>query len=239
VAALLAVIGVASATVGFAGLSVAVARSIQPLREARLSTDAQRFLFDRRAWGAVATDDLFPPIYRTTAAAPELGAERVFTRLGVASPAACRAAFGPALARQVAAHPCGPVLRAGYADATSTLVITVGVAVLGTTPDEQTTFSATTGGPHADLWPHPVSFPGTAAAAFGDAQRLAFEVSSSSDAPFLSFAVVGFGDGRAASADPGQEVLDQSGALLTAIDLEGMVDGRMARAVDGLWAARR
>jgi hypothetical protein len=68
---------------------------------------------------------------------------------------------------------------------------------------------------------------------------VAFRVLAASRAPFLSFAVVGFSDGRPASAIAGQDALNQSGALLTAVDLQVMADRRIEAAMDDLWARRR
>lgn len=235
----LAVLGLSSVGLGLTNLAAAARRSAGPLHEATSSLQAQRFTFDRRAWAAVAVDDLFPPVYHSTTAAPLLGGERDFTRVGVAQPAACGAAFDPALVRLLSAHACGPVLRAGYTDATRTLVVTVGLAVLGAGPADQHEISAATEGHHDDLGARPVAFPGTPAAGFGDAQRLAFRVFASPSAPFVSFAVAGFSDGRPASADPGPNVRDQSGAELTVVDMQAMVDRRITAATDALWARGR
>jgi hypothetical protein len=232
----LGALGVAGVAAAFAGLSLAAYRGAGPLHEAGTTEETQRFTFDRRAWQAVAVDDLFPPAYQSTTAAPLLGVERDFTRVGVAPPAGCGAAFDPGLVRLLSGFPCGPVLRADYTDVTQTLVATVGIAFLGTSPDGERGINAATADQHDDLRPRALALPGTAAAGFGDPQRLAFRVFADSGAPFLTFAVVGFGDGRPASADPGPDALNQSGAQLTAIDLEDMVDQRIARATDAMWA---
>ena len=232
-------VGLAAVAGGLAGAAVVTSRSVGPLLEAAAPAQEQRFAFERRAWAAIAVDDLFPPTYASTTATPLSGDERDFTRIGVARPAACRAALDPALVRLLPAATCGPVLRAGYTDATRTLVATVGVAVLGGTTAEQRDVSAATQTHHDDLGAHPLAFPGTPAAGFGDAQRLAFRVFGDADAPFLAFAVVGFSDGRPASADPGPDAADQSGAHLTAVDLEELVNRRVASATDALWARAR
>jgi hypothetical protein len=237
--ALLGLVGLACVAAGLVQLGPAVAASVRPLREAATSPLEQRFTFDRRAWRAVAVDDLFPPVYHSTTAAPLLGSERDFTRIGLAQPADCRAALDPALVRLLSAHPCGPVLRAGYTDATGTLVATVGLAVLGTDPADEHEVSAATESDHDDLGAIPVAFPGTPAAGFGAGQRVAFRVLAADEAPFLTFAVVGFSDGRPAAADPGPDARDQSGAQLTAVDLEQMVDRRITAATDALWAKAR
>lgn len=236
---ILAVVGLASIGGGLVGVTAVASRGAGPLLEAGAPAREQRFAFDRSAWAAVKVDDLFPPTYTSTTATPLSGDQRDFTRIGVARPASCRAALDPALVRLLSVAACGPVLRAGYTDATRTLVATVGVAVLGTSPAEQRDVSAATQSHHDDLGAHPLAFPGTPAAGFGAPQRLAFRVFGDADTPFLAFAVVGFSDGRPASADPSPEAVDQSGAELTAVDLEELVNRRMVGATDALWARAR
>jgi hypothetical protein len=238
-AAALAVLGVAAVAAGLIGVSHVAAGSIAPLRQALTSSDAQRFAFDRQAWRAVSLDDVFPPVYQSTTAAPMPGATRQFTRLGVAASTGCAKALDAGLVRLLSTAGCGPVMRADYTDATRTMVATVGIAVLGANPTEERDLHAATTSQHDDLRPRAVAFPGTAAAAFGDTQRVAFRVLASDRAPFLSFAVVGFGDGRAASADRELDAADGSGAKLTAVDLEDMVGTRMEEATDRLWARQR
>jgi hypothetical protein len=234
-AALLAALGVSAAAGAFVALGTAVSRSVRPLREASTSAQAQWFTFDRAAWRGVAVDDVFPPVYHTFAKEPMAGATRDYTRIGVAPVADCRAAFDPALARLLSSRPCGPVLRADYTDATRTMVATVGLSILGTEPPDQQELNAATIGHHDDLRPRAVAFAGTPAAGFGDAQRVAFQVLASPTAPVLDFAVVGFSDGRPATAVPGADAVDQSGAEDTAVDLGDMVDARMEHALSDLW----
>jgi hypothetical protein len=54
----------------------------------------------------------------------------------------------------------------------------------------------------------------------------------------VGFAAVGFSDGRPASADPGRDALDQSGAQSAATDLGDMADVRLEQALADLWARR-
>jgi hypothetical protein len=237
-AAALAALGLLAAAAGFVGLAQAASRSVPPLREATTPAEAQRFTFDRTAWRAVTLDQVFPPVYHTLAGDPMQGAARVYTRIGVSPAADCRTAFDPDLARLLSAHPCGPVLRVDYTDATRTLVATVGLAVLGTGPADELDVNAATVAPHDDLRPRALAFPGTPAAGFGDAQRVAFHVLASADAPILAFAAVGFSDGRPASADPGPDALEQSGAQGAATDLGNMPGTRLEQALSDLWARR-
>jgi len=237
-AAALFVLGLAATGGAFVGLEQATARSVEPLREAAAPADVQRFAFDRAAWRAVAIDDVFPPVYHTLAKQPMDGAVRDYTRIGVAVAADCRTAFDPDLARLLSAYPCGPVLRVDYTDATRTMVATVGLAVLGTGPADELDLNAATLGHHDDLRPRAVAFPGTPAAGFGDAQRVAFRVLAAPDAPFVRFAAVGFSDGRPATADPGRDALSLSGAEDTATDLGDMAGTRLQLTLADLWARR-
>jgi hypothetical protein len=234
-----AAVGVASIAAAFAGLSLTVSRGESLVRQSGTTEQQQRFAFDRLAWQALAVDDIFPLVYRTTTAAPLEGVERQFTRIGVAPRTDCHEAFEPALLRLLGPVPCGPVLRADYTDASSTLVATLGIAFLGTSIAGQRTANAATEGPRDDLRPHAVAFPGTSADAFGDPQRLASRALAAADAPLLTFAVVGFSDGRPASVDAGSNALRLSGATTTVLDLDAMLDRRLASAVDSLWARSR
>ena len=235
---MLAALGLSATAAGFLGIAQVTSRSVQPLREATLSVDEQRFTFDRRAWRAVPLDRVFPPVYHTLAGDAMKGANRDYTRIGVAPAADCRAAFDPDLARLLSAHTCGPVLRVDYTDATRTIVATVGLAVLGTGPSDELDMNAATVAPHDDLRPRAVAFPGTPAAGFGDAQRVAFHVLASAGTPVVGFAAVGFSDGRPASADPGRDAVDQSGAEITAADLGNMASTRLEAALTELWAGQ-
>ena len=51
-------------------------------------------------------------------------------RIGIARQASCHTATDPAVARVLARYGCLAVLRATYADATQSLAVTVGIAVL-------------------------------------------------------------------------------------------------------------
>ncbi|TMC13622.1 MAG: hypothetical protein E6J41_00060 [Chloroflexi bacterium] len=235
----LAALGTGAVAAGFVGMALAVSGVVQPLREAGTTAAEQQFTFDRSAWRAVAVDDVFPPVYHSPAPDPLLGTVRDFTRIGVAPATDCRTAFDPGLARLLSAHRCGPVLRVDYTDATRTLVATVGVAVLGTGPEDELDVHTATAGHHDDLRPRALAFAGTPAAGFGDTQRVAFHVLASTKAPVVDFAAVGFSDGRPASADPGRDALDQSGAQTTATDLGDMAAARIEEALSELWARQR
>jgi hypothetical protein len=124
-------------------------------------------------------------------------------RLGIARQATCASAAGAG--RKIVAllgrDGCQAVLRATYTDATSSMVLTVGVAVLGSEGSALSAAHFLTGGVargdgavsrHLVLRPLPV--PRTPAAAFGARQRqLAWVVGAGS---YLVLATAAFADGR-------------------------------------------
>jgi hypothetical protein len=117
-------------------------------------------------------------------------------RIGIARQASCRAATDPAVARILAQHGCLAVLRATYGDATQSLAVTVGVAVLPGPAAARATLRALPGqsgnGPRPGV--RAVPFPRTLVARFGNRQRqLSWERGTG---PYLVFATVGYANGR-------------------------------------------
>lgn len=233
---LLGFVGSAAVVTGFAGLFIGGQATVSRIQEVGTTADGQRFTFEREAWQAVRVDDLFPPAHSTRTAAPDGTAMRSFTRIGIAAPVSCQTGLSPALVRLLSDYGCGPVLRADYTDATQTLVATLGVVALHTTPTQQQDVSAATAGQHADLQGRALTVPGTAAARFGDPQRLGWYTAAPADLPYLVFVVSGLADGRAATAGPTQEEIAQSGVQLVANDLGKMVGDQLSAEVGGLWA---
>jgi hypothetical protein len=232
----LGLVGAAAVVAGFAGLFLGGQATVARLQAVGTTADSQRFTFERQAWQAVTVDQLFPLSHSTRNAAPDGTATRSFTRIGVASPASCQSALAPALARLLADYGCGPVLRSDYTDATQTLVATVGVVALHTAPAQQQDLASATAAQHADLQGRALTLAGTAAARFGDQQRLGWYTSAPADMPYLVFVVSGLADGRAASAGPTQEEITQSGVQLVATDLGRMIGDQVHTQVGGLWA---
>ncbi|MEV5380756.1 hypothetical protein [Streptomyces nondiastaticus] len=150
-------------------------------------------------WRTVPVDDLFPPVLRADAAGPG-GAERVWTRIGVAPDSGCEEAFDPLLEKALAPAGCTRLLRATYTDATSTAVTTVGLLVTATGSqgmrDLRRRFADERLDERTDLMPRPYAPRGTVAEHFGDAQRASWAVSVLTDAPAVVYAVTGFADGR-------------------------------------------
>ncbi len=158
-------------------------------------------------WRTTPKTRLFPAKARYQLIGEQIGVPGALKltarRLGIARQATCVSVAGAG--RKVAAlldhDGCEAVLRATYTDATSSMVLTIGVAVLR---NEQSAISAAhflTGGAAIGqgaisrrLVLRPVQVPDTPAAAFGTKQRqLAWVVGAGS---YLVMATAGFADGR-------------------------------------------
>jgi len=169
----------------------------------------------RNVWRNTPVDQLFPPTYTEKGGGPG-GADRSWTRVGVAPPAGCETAFDPLLQQVLAPVGCVRLLRATYVDSTTTTVTTVGLLV---TSGEAPAMSALNRrwdtehlGERTDLMPRPVAFPDTPAASFGDRQRGSWDVQVAADLPFVVYAVSGFADGRAVPTPQPADKADAAGA---------------------------
>ena len=144
-------------------------------------------------------------------------------RIGITRQVSCRAATDPAVARVLARHGCLAVLRATYGDATQSLAVTVGVAVLPSPAAARATQRALPS--QAGKGPRPgvraVPFRHTPVARFGNRQRqMSWERGTG---PYLVFATVGYADGR-------RRVPEAANGYATAemLGLEGGVGGWVA-----------
>lgn len=158
----------------------------------------------RAAWHNHAVDDLFPRTLEGRGAGPG-GADRRWLRVAVAPDSDCRGAFDPLLTKALSPVGCSRLVRATYADETTSSVTTVGL--LFTRAESvgmrslRKRFAVENLGERTDLMPRPYRSRGTVAADFGDAQRASWTMRVLSDAPVVVYAVSGFADGRVVS-DP-------------------------------------
>ncbi|MFD5113967.1 hypothetical protein ACFVWX_17375 [Streptomyces sp. NPDC058220] len=154
----------------------------------------------RTLWHSVPVDTLFPRTLTGDGAGPG-GADREWTRIGVAPDSGCAGALDPLLLGTLRPVGCGRVLRATYVDATSSSVTTVGLVFTrgdATGMDAlHTRFRDEKLAERADLMPRTFPVKGTVAAGFGDAQRASWTVNVLTEAPVVVYAVSGFADGRA------------------------------------------
>jgi hypothetical protein len=157
------------------------------------------YVTGRTAWRDVPVDTLFPRTLTGEGAGPG-GANRVWTRIGVAPDSGCGSALDPLLLRTLRPVGCERLLRATYADATSSSVTTVGMVFTEGGTDGMralsTRFTDQRLDSRADLMPRTYAVRGTAAAGFGDRQRATWTVHVLTEVPVVVFAVSGFADGR-------------------------------------------
>ncbi|MGW9023769.1 hypothetical protein ACWGQ5_05925 [Streptomyces sp. NPDC055722] len=153
-------------------------------------------------WHSVPVDQLFPPTVNGPGAGPG-GADRTWTRIGVAQDGTCKDAFDPLLRKALAPVGCLRLLRATYTDATQSHVTTVGLlftrADAAAMSAARSRFKKEGLARRTDLMPRPYAAKGTVAERFGDAQRASWTVSVLADIPVVVYAVSGFADGRTVS----------------------------------------
>ena len=156
-------------------------------------------------WRALTAGEIFPARADATVSYGSVSDSSAPTwsalRVGIAPAVSCAEGFDHPLADVLVKHGCRTVLRATYADASGTLVTTLGIAVM---PDAERADAAETDfiaslGAHAvkeRYGVRAVSFPGTVAAGFGDSLRqdLSHE---NSHTPYLFFRSSGWATDRA------------------------------------------
>ncbi|MFJ5224655.1 hypothetical protein [Streptomyces sp. NPDC088400] len=157
------------------------------------------FTAARALWHSVPVDTLFPRTLKGDGAGPG-GADRDWIRIGVAPDSGCAGTLDPLLLGTLRPAGCVRVLRATYADSTSSSVTTVGFVFTQADPAATASlrdrFRNEGLGERADLMPRTFPVKNTVAAGFGDAQRASWTVNVLTDAPVVVFAVSGFADGR-------------------------------------------
>jgi hypothetical protein len=123
-------------------------------------------------------------------------------RVGIGPQSRCATAADPAAASVLVRYGCQAVLRATYADATGSYIVTLGVAVLpsaGQASAAQAKLTLTLASAARDsarlrAGVRALPFDGTVAAKFGNQQR---QVSASiSSGPYIVLYTVGYSDGR-------------------------------------------
>ena len=200
---------VVAGVLGLAAAGFGISQQFMP----RHFTDAQKQRIEAwevgQRWRTTPKNKLFPAKVHYDLVGQQIGVpgslKLLARRLGIARQAPCARAAGggKTLMTILDRDGCQIVLRATYTDSTSSLVLTVGVAVLhneeGATSAARllTGNTATSDGATSNhVLLRPVSVPGTPAAAFGTKQRqLAWVVGSGS---YLVMATAGYADGRPA-----------------------------------------
>ena len=168
------------------------------------ATAEQAFGHAAVMWHSSPVDELFPRVLKGVGAGPG-SADRRWLRVAVAPDSNCRSAFDPLLTKALSPVGCSRLVRATYADETTSSVTTVGLMFTRSDRDGMRSlrkrFAVENLSERTDLMPRPYPARGTVAADFGDAQRASWTLRVLSDAPVVVYAVTGFADGRVVS-DP-------------------------------------
>jgi hypothetical protein len=206
--ATLIVAGLGAAGAGGTALALEMTRHATSA-EAQAAAQAE---VDSR-WQRLAAGQIFPrQLGYTTSAGTRFRA----TLVGIAPRATCAQATDPVMARALVRDGCVTVLRATYAEGSGALVATAGIAVMPSSAAAERAFSVTDANSSAGV--RAVSFAGTVANLFGDAQRQVFSMQN--QGPYIFFVSAGYADGRPATPGFGE---------LRFNDLSsGMMDGLIA-----------
>jgi hypothetical protein len=210
---LIFITGLGAAGGGAAGL-IAVA-SRHPT-QAQISVAGQREF--AVLWQRLPAGKIFPA---SVGYVNSLGADTTATLVGIAPRAPCASAVDARAAAALAAAGCLTVLRATYADASRTALVTIGIAVMRSADGADMALRALGGSGHGGLLP--VSFPGTVASLFtGKARETA--TAQSAAGPYLFLYAAGYADGRSTGLGPrtGAAYLDET--VTTDLGAELVVD---------------
>ncbi len=191
-------LGVIAGTAGLILSAVGIVVQIMP----RTFTAAQRQQIVAweiaKRWRSWPAGQIFPQTIAYSLSGRAFGGGRSLSltarRVGIAQQATCRDAAERAAAGVLDRHGCVTVLRATYEDATQTLAVTVGVAVLPANAAARKTAAALGAGGSASSGIRSVSFPRTATSRFAArSQKLWWDRAAG---PYLVLAAVGYADGR-------------------------------------------
>jgi hypothetical protein len=137
-------------------------------------------------------------------------------RIGIAPVTSCAQALDREVADVAAKHGCATVLRATYVDQSGTLLVTVGIVALA--DNGANAVDSALVGINDSKGVHPVAFPNTVAARFGDAQRQMLATRDSRTS-YLFLSTEGWADGRKqVKSSDRVEGFDFSGEILTAVE---------------------
>lgn len=193
------VIGLACLLVAGAGLAVELLpRHFSAAQKQQISTWESA-----RRWRDLPAGKIFPltVTYGPPDTLDDIGTALTLTarRDGIASQASCAAATDKRAGTVLARNGCEAVLRATYADDTSTFVVTVGVAAFKSTAQaaaarQELSAPGLSLGTGRAPGVRVVAFTGTPSAAFTNGRR---QLSSSiAEGPYVVMYAIGFADGR-------------------------------------------
>ena len=161
-------------------------------------------------WQRLPAGKIFPATvsYPTS----DVGVTLTAGRVGIAPAASCAAALDPPVASLLRRFGCVTVLRATYTDASGTLAVTSGIAVMTSAAAASRAVGASaTVPPSAGV--RTFRLTGTVADLFGDAQRRAFSAILGTG-PYVFLYAAGYTDGRASGSAVSTPVLTDLGSSM-------------------------
>jgi hypothetical protein len=191
----------AALVLGLAGLTASAAGIAVQVLPRRFSTAQQQQIMtweSARHWRVLPAGKIFPATVGYQVPSYALFATSVLPltarRVGIARQASCAAAADPAAAAVLDQHGCARMLRATYIDATGSLVVTVGVAVMPGQAAAEASIHALPVRQGLQAGVRSLAFRDTLTAGFGDAQQqLSMAISRG---PYLILSAAGYSDGR-------------------------------------------
>jgi hypothetical protein len=196
--------------IGVAGLAASAAGIASQALPRRFTAHQQQQIMAWETtgrWRTLPAGKIFPVSvpYQLPAYAPSSGSELPLAadRVGISPQASCVDGSDPAAALVLSADGCVAILRATYTDATDSMLVTVGVAVMPSAAAAKAAAARLADGRGPSPGVRPAAFPYTLASGFGDSQRQLSWTNSAG--PYLIMSTVGYADGRpqvAVSSDP-------------------------------------
>jgi hypothetical protein len=194
----------------------------------------------RAVWRTAPVEQLLPASIKGN------GTE-TYIRLAVSPDLSC-GSLPAAFAKTLAPTRCVHLLEATYTDRTQTVTSTVGIVVLAGSSADRLNFSgqwdAQASSRVDELMPHVYTVPGTVAAGFTDAKRVAWNSKISGDGTYLVYAVSGFADGRTGTSaderatDSGSALSDSSPPVQAASDLPDSIQEMLSERIDAIEAGK-
>jgi hypothetical protein len=197
---------------GVAGGGVLLAREMtRPPTSAEKAAAVKADIASR--WQRLPAGKIFPATL--TYSTGGFNVRMTATLVGIAPRTSCAAGLDLGAARAFGRLGCIAVLRATYADASGTLLVTAGIVVM---KDSAVASRAVSARLPAGAGVRTFALPGTIADQFGDAQRRGFS-SATAVGPYLLLSASGYADGRVSgSAQDTPGLTDVSNGI--SLDLE-------------------
>lgn len=215
------VLFVALLTIGVLLIAGGAAALVRELTRAATPAETSAALQQEIAtrWERLPAGKIFPATTHYSDAAGNVMLARL---VGIAPPASCRAGLEPSDYKLVRGLGCATMLRATYVDASGTLAITVGIAVLRSPAAARQASNIAVSLAAGDGL-HALTFSGTITDQFGDAARGV--QGGLAGGPYAFLYTAGFTDGQPTTAAVQEQDELQSFGNSVATGLEGALTG--------------